>query len=321
MRTAQQNQFLDGIGFHKLKKRMKFGLWLGALGLTTTAIAVPLSSSHYQNQVNVSYTPLRTNAHSETVNYDEVEALLNSQSSDGLASVSLQSAVQSLSTTQEEKPELSPHELAAVKEKQSEIFNFFKSNKYTLEEIDHYLSTNYPTEYENSYLELNQANNKLDNASLAMKKQSLSASLQLSTLVSFNKLDDLYNRLLSTKATFIGISVAAGIAASAFFALSPLTFGATTPWGVACLSATVLASSAVIVLDNAIAKYEGKSELEKLGNNIHAAASLVSTVYSILTAGFTPIVSAASLLSWAFPAILTLVATIGTILAIIGQLR
>lgn len=145
-----------------LKRKYKWGLWLGLVGIVTSATCIPLSTYHVSNS---SHVVLNANhqVSDASIDYDLLDELMQSNH----LQTSLQLQVKEVDLTsgseEQDKTVLSPEQWKVAISKQKELSAFFKAHNYSLKQIHQYLIDNYP-EFRNEY-----------NKSLIAQNQNLSA--------------------------------------------------------------------------------------------------------------------------------------------------
>ncbi|PPE04776.1 hypothetical protein EELLY_v1c04560 [Entomoplasma ellychniae] len=122
---------------------------------------------------------------------------------------------------------------------------------------------------------------------------------------SLQKNRELVEKLRTSKASITTIAATAAIAAAGFYAT-----GVLLPWAVTCTAISVIASTAAAGLSLALTNYDKEmSKINKGFSTLSATITLGHSLGKTAKAILLTLTTTAAPLSWAFPAVLALIAT------------
>ena len=207
----------------KIKKWKELLTGIALVGTITSAISLSA------NKNNTTQTTTNLGVSKTTVDYSLVEKMMSEVS---LKSLNNQNDI-----------ELTPEQEQKVQELEGHYLGLFKSNNYSLEEIQSYMCENFPQykeEYEKQLkaLKLNRIHNIAN---------TLTANLNKNALKETSNIEEQINSLNFQRGVIIAATTVFSVAAAGYWAATFWTFGATAAAATACTSSAV---SCGILQDN-----------------------------------------------------------------------
>ena len=206
----------------KIKKWKELLTGIALVGAITPAISLSVNKNN-TTQTTTSLSVLKNTSSKTTVDYSLVEKMMSNLTPKLLRS-----------NLSENK--LTPEQEQKARELQEQYLNLFKTNNYSLEEIQSYMCENFP-QYKEEYEKQTTSLNKVEcvQKTTLTKKIDPSEPLDPNVVVYLkSELKDKLPSLETQRNVLIGFCSAYSIAAAGFYAAAFWTFGATLPWAVAC---------------------------------------------------------------------------------------
>ena len=212
----------------KIKKWKELLTGIALVGAITPAISLSVNKNN-TTQATTSLSVLKNTSSKTTVDYSLVEKMMSEVS---LKSLNNQNDI-----------ELTPEQEQKVQELEGHYLGLFKSNNYSLEEIQSYMCENFPQykeEYEKQVkaLKLNRIHNIAN---------TLTANLNKNALKETSNIEEQINSLSFQRGVIIAATTVFSVAAAGYWAATFWTFGATAAAATACTSSAV---SCGILQDN-----------------------------------------------------------------------
>ena len=212
----------------KIKKWQELLTGIALVGAITPAISLSVNKNN-TTQATTSLSVLKNTSSKTTVDYSLVEKMMSEVS---LKSLNNQNDI-----------ELTPEQEQKVQELEGHYLGLFKSNNYSLEEIQSYMCENFPQykeEYEKQVkaLKLNRIHNIAN---------TLTANLNKNALKETSNIEEQINSLSFQRGVIIAATTVFSVAAAGYWAATFWTFGATAAAATACTSSAV---SCGILQDN-----------------------------------------------------------------------
>ena len=212
----------------KIKKWKELLTGIALVGAITPAISLSVNKNN-TTQTTTSLSVLKNTSSKTTVDYSLVEKMMSEVS---LKSLNNQNDI-----------ELTPEQEQKVQELEGHYLGLFKSNNYSLEEIQSYMCENFPQykeEYEKQVkaLKLNRIHNIAN---------TLTANLNKNALKETSNIEEQINSLSFQRGVIIAATTVFSVAAAGYWAATFWTFGATAAAATACTSSAV---SCGILQDN-----------------------------------------------------------------------
>lgn len=196
-----------------------------------------------------------------------------------------------------------------AQDKANNYINNFQKQNLNLNQIIKTLSKDSP-QFAKSY---NSGLNKKDSG--VKTNLILKNNLGLLKDTSFSSLENYVYNLKIAKTTFISVSATAAIAAAGFWAAA-WWFGVSIPWAVGSTTASALAGGIAAGINIALVKYDNElSGIDKAAISFASIYKLGHIFYAVLNPLLIGSSATATSLSWAFPAILSIIPVASAILA------
>ena len=213
----------------KIKKWKELLTGIALVGAITPAISLSVNKNN-TTQATTSLSVLKNTSSKTTVDYSLVEKMM-SKSTPKLLNSNLNES------------KLTPEQEQKVQELEGHYLGLFKSNNYSLEEIQSYMCENFPQykeEYEKQVkaLKLNRIHNIAN---------TLTANLNKNALKETSNIEEQINSLSFQRGVIIAATTVFSVAAAGYWAATFWTFGATAAAATACTSSAV---SCGILQDN-----------------------------------------------------------------------
>ena len=212
----------------KIKKWKELLTGIALVGTITPIVSLSVNKNN-TTQATTSLSVLKNTSSKTTVAYSLVEKMMSEVS---LKSLNNQNDI-----------ELTPEQEQKVQELEGHYLGLFKSNNYSLEEIQSYMCENFPQykeEYEKQVkaLKLNRIHNIAN---------TLTANLNKNALKETSNIEEQINSLNFQRGVIIAATTVFSVAAAGYWAATFWTFGATAAAATACTSSAV---SCGILQDN-----------------------------------------------------------------------
>ena len=212
----------------KIKKWKELLTGIALVGTITPIVSLSVNKNN-TTQATTSLSVLKNTSSKTTVDYSLVEKMMSEVS---LKSLNNQNDI-----------ELTPEQEQKVQELEGHYLGLFKSNNYSLEEIQSYMCENFPQykeEYEKQVkaLKLNRIHNIAN---------TLTANLNKNALKETSNIEEQINSLNFQRGVIIAATTVFSVAAAGYWAATFWTFGATAAAATACTSSAV---SCGILQDN-----------------------------------------------------------------------
>ena len=212
----------------KIKKWKELLTGIALVGTITPIVSLSVNKNN-TTQATTSLSVLKNTSSKTTVDYSLVEKMMSEVS---LKSLNNQNDI-----------ELTPEQEQKVQELEGHYLGLFKSNNYSLEEIQSYMCENFPQykeEYEQQVkaLKLNRIHNIAN---------TLTANLNKNALKETSNIEEQINSLNFQRGVIIAATTVFSVAAAGYWAATFWTFGATAAAATACTSSAV---SCGILQDN-----------------------------------------------------------------------
>ena len=212
----------------KIKKWKELLTGIALVGTITPIVSLSVNKNN-TTQATTSLSVLKNTSSKTTVDYSLVEKMMSEVS---LKSLNNQNDI-----------ELTPEQEQKVQELEGHYLGLFKSNNYSLEEIQSYMCENFP-QYKEEYdkqvkaLKLNRIHNIAN---------TLTANLNKNALKETSNIEEQINSLNFQRGVIIAATTVFSVAAAGYWAATFWTFGATAAAATACTSSAV---SCGILQDN-----------------------------------------------------------------------
>ena len=212
----------------KIKKWKELLTGIALVGTITPIVSLSVNKNN-TTQATTSLSVLKNTSSKTTVDYSLVEKMMSEVS---LKSLNNQNDI-----------ELTPEQEQKVQELEGHYLGLFKSNNYSLEEIQSYMCENFPQykeEYEKQVkaLKLNRIHNIAN---------TLTANLNKNALKETSNIEEQINSLNFQRGVIIAATTVFSVAAAGYWAATFWIFGATAAAATACTSSAV---SCGILQDN-----------------------------------------------------------------------
>ena len=212
----------------KIKKWKELLTGIALVGTITPIVSLSVNKNN-TTQATTSLSVLKNTSSKTTVDYSLVEKMMSEVS---LKSLNNQNDIK-----------LTPEQEQKVQELEGHYLGLFKSNNYSLEEIQSYMCENFPQykeEYEKQVkaLKLNRIHNIAN---------TLTANLNKNALKETSNIEEQINSLNFQRGVIIAATTVFSVAAAGYWAATFWTFGATAAAATACTSSAV---SCGILQDN-----------------------------------------------------------------------
>ena len=212
----------------KIKKWKELLTGIALVGTITPIVSLSVNKNN-TTQATTSLSVLKNTSSKTTVDYSLVEKMMSEVS---LKSLNNQNDI-----------ELTPEQEQKVQELEGHYLGLFKSNNYSLEEIQSYMCENFPQykeEYEKQVkaLKLNRIHNIAN---------TLTANLNKNALKETSNIEEQINSLNFQRGVIIAATTVFSVAVAGYWAATFWTFGATAAAATACTSSAV---SCGILQDN-----------------------------------------------------------------------
>ena len=212
----------------KIKKWKELLTGIALVGTITPAVSLSVNKNN-TTQTTTSLSVLKNTSSKTIVDYSLVEKMMSEVS---LKSLNNQNDI-----------ELTPEQEQKVQELEGHYLGLFKSNNYSLEEIQSYMCENFPQykeEYEKQVkaLKLNRIHNIAN---------TLTENLNKNALKETSNIEEQINSLSFQRGVIIAATTVFSVAAAGYWAATFWTFGATAAAATACTSSAV---SCGILQDN-----------------------------------------------------------------------
>ena len=211
----------------KIKKWKELLTGIALVGAITPAVSLSVNKNN-TTQTTTGLSVLKNTSSKTTVDYSLVEKTMSKLTPKLLSS--------NLSESK-----LTPQQEQKVSELQEQYLNLFKTNNYSLEEIQSYMCENFP-QYKEEYEKQTTSLNKVEYVQKTTLTKKIDPSEPLDPhVVEYLKseLKDKVPSLEVQRNVLIGFCSAYSIAAAGFYAAIFWTFGATLPWAVACTTGSI----------------------------------------------------------------------------------
>ena len=275
----------------KIKKWKELLTGIALVGAITPAIYLSVNKNN-TTQTTTSLSVLKNTSSKTTVDYSLVEKMM-SKSTPKLLNSNLNES------------KLTPEQEQKVSELQEQYLNLFKTNNYSLEEIQSYMCENFP-QYKEEYEKQTTSLNKIEYVQKNYFNKKIDPSKPLDPhVVEYLKseLKDKVPSLEIQRNVLIGFCSAYSIAAAGFYAASFWTFGATIPWAIACTSGSIQTGVAqdtvykqIVLINNFIDTdfYETYDLIQDITNMTNIFNNVVTFVFTAEAIIFSGLVSACS---------------------------
>ena len=201
----------------KIKKWKELLTGIALVGAITPAISLSVNKNN-TTQTTTSLSVLKNTSSKTTVDYSLVEKMMSKLTPKLLSSNSSES-------------KLTPQQEQKVNELQKQYLNLFKTNNYSLEEIQSYMCENFPQYKEEYEKQIN-----IINDSYKEKKKNI---FLIKNSLDIDKLKGKIKELEVQRGILIGLCSGLSVAAAGFYAAAFWTFGATIPFAIACTTGSV----------------------------------------------------------------------------------
>ena len=201
----------------KIKKWKELLTGIALVGAITPAISLSVNKNN-TTQTTTSLSVLKNTSSKTTVDYSLVEKMMSKLTPKLLSSNSSES-------------KLTPQQEQKVNELQKQYLNLFKTNNYSLEEIQSYMCENFPQYKEEYEKQIN-----IINDSYKEKKKNI---FLIKNSLDIDKLKGKIKELEVQRGILIGLCSGLSVAAAGFYAAAFWTFGATIPFAIACTTRSV----------------------------------------------------------------------------------
>ena len=257
----------------KIKKLKGLLTGIALVGTITSAISLSVNKNN-TTQVTTSLSVSKT-----AVDYSLVEKTMSKLTPKLLSSNSSES-------------KLTPQQEQKVSELQEKYLNLFKTNNYSLEEIQSYMCENFP-QYKEEYEKQTTSLNKVEYVQKTTLTKKIDPSKPLDPhVVEYLKseLKDKVPSLETQRNALIGFCSAYSTAAAGFYAAAFWTFGATIPWAIACTSGSIQTGVAqdtvykqIVLINNFIDTdfYETYDLIQDITNMTNIFNKIVACVFAV----------------------------------------
>ena len=201
----------------KIKKWKELLTGIALVGTITPAVSLSVNKNN-TTQTTTSLSVLKNTSSKTTVDYSLVEKMMSKLTPKLLSSNSSES-------------KLTPQQEQKVNELQKQYLNLFKTNNYSLEEIQSYMCENFPQYKEEYEKQIN-----IINDSYKEKKKNI---FLIKNSLDIDKLKGKIKELEVQRGILIGLCSGLSVAAAGFYAAAFWTFGARIPFAIACTTGSV----------------------------------------------------------------------------------
>ena len=262
----------------KIKKLKELLTGIALAGVITPAVSLSVNKNNI-TQTTTSLSVLKNTSLKTTVDYSLVEKIMSKLTSKLFGSNLSESK---LTLEQEQK----------VSELQEQYLNLFKTNNYSLEEIQSYMCENFP-QYKEEYEKQTTSLNKVEYVQKTTLTKKIDPSKPLDPhVVEYLKseLKDKVPSLETQRNALIGFCSAYSTAAAGFYAAAFWTFGATIPWAIACTSGSIQTGVAqdtvykqIVLINNFIDTdfYETYNLIQDITNITNIFNKIVACVFAV----------------------------------------
>ena len=262
----------------KIKKWKELLTGITLVGTITPAISLSVNKNNIA-QTTTSLSVLKNTSSKTTVDYSLVEKMMSKLTSKLFGSNISES-------------KLTPEQEQKVSELQEQYLNLFKTNNYSLEEIQSYMCENFP-QYKEEYEKQTTSLNKVEYVQKTTLTKKIDPSKPLDPhVVEYLKseLKDKVPSLETQRNALIGFCSAYSTAAAGFYAAAFWTFGATIPWAIACTSGSIQTGVAqdtvykqIVLINNFIDTdfYETYNLIQDITNITNIFNKIVACVFAV----------------------------------------
>ena len=262
----------------KIKKWKELLTGIALVGVITPAISLSVNKNNI-TQTTTSLSVLKNTSSKTTVDYSLVEKMMSKLTPKLLSSNSSEN-------------KLTPEQEQKVSELQEQYLNLFKTNNYSLEEIQSYMCENFP-QYKEEYEKQTTSLNKVEYVQKTTLTKKIDPSKPLDPhVVEYLKseLKDKVPSLETQRNALIGFCSAYSTAAAGFYAAAFWTFGATIPWAIACTSGSIQTGVAqdtvykqIVLINNFIDTdfYETYDLIQDITNMTNIFNKIVACVFAV----------------------------------------
>ena len=196
----------------KIKKWKELLTGIALVGAITPAISLSVNKNN-TTQTTTSLSVLKNTSSKTTVDYSLVEKMMSKLTPKLLSSNS-------------SKNKLTPEQEQKVRELQEQYLNLFKTNNYSLEEIQSYMCENFP-QYKEEY-------EKHQIKTMSLTHSNISYTNICGSSIDKDELRKQVGALWNERGVLIGATTVFAALAAGFYAAAIWTFGSTLPWAIAC---------------------------------------------------------------------------------------
>ena len=196
----------------KIKKWKELLTGIALVGAITPAISLSVNKNN-TTQTTTSLSVLKNISSKTTVDYSLVEKMMSKLTPKLLSSNS-------------SKNKLTPEQEQKVRELQEQYLNLFKTNNYSLEEIQSYMCENFP-QYKEEY-------EKHQIKTMSLTHSNISYTNICGSSIDKDELRKQVGALWNERGVLIGATTVFAALAAGFYAAAIWTFGSTLPWAIAC---------------------------------------------------------------------------------------
>ena len=192
---------------------MKIKKWKGLLTGIALVGTITSAISLSANKNNTTQTTTNLGVSKTTVDYSLVEKMMSKLTPKLLSSNSSEN-------------KLTPEQEQKVRELQEQYLNLFKTNNYSLEEIQSYMCENFP-QYKEEY-------EKHQIKTMSLTHSNISYTNICGSSIDKDELRKQVGALWNERGVLIGATTVFAALAAGFYAAAIWTFGSTLPWAIAC---------------------------------------------------------------------------------------
>ena len=196
----------------KIKKWKELLTGIALVGAITPAISLSVNKNN-TTQTTTSLSVLKNISSKTTVDYSLVEKMMSKLTPKLLSSNSSEN-------------KLTPEQEQKVRELQEQYLNLFKTNNYSLEEIQSYMCENFP-QYKEEY-------EKHQIKTMSLTHSNISYTNICGSSIDKDELRKQVGALWNERGVLIGATTVFAALAAGFYAAAIWTFGSTLPWAIAC---------------------------------------------------------------------------------------
>ena len=196
----------------KIKKWKELLTGIALVGAITPAISLSVNKNN-TTQTTTSLSVLKNISSKTTVDYSLVEKMMSKLTPKLLSSNSSEN-------------KLTPEQEQKVSELQEQYLNLFKTNNYSLEEIQSYMCENFP-QYKEEY-------EKHQIKTMSLTHSNISYTNICGSSIDKDELRKQVGALWNERGVLIGATTVFAALAAGFYAAAIWTFGSTLPWAIAC---------------------------------------------------------------------------------------